>query len=609
MGTFAGVLPFHAVAQSTSQSAASATALNPVVVTASRSQQRLEDALPHTTVITQETIERSQALDLATLLRREAGVEARDSGGLGTLTNVFMRGANANQTLILVDGVRLSSATSGATNLADLLPDQIDRIEIVRGNVSALYGSDAIGGVIQIFTKSGEGRKPAPRADVSYGTHDTRQARASYSGQVGDTSFSVGASHVRTDGFTAINLNQMPSANPDDNGYENTSVSASFKHAFSKDWEAGARYVQTWGDLSYDSAYGMPTDTYENRNQLRTLSAFVNGKVMDKWKTRVTIAQGDDRNRNIFNGQPDGTFNTRNRQLTWQNDFTIAPGHVVQFGTEWMRQAVDTSGYQANKRRVNSVFAGYQGTVGAHQIQLNARRDKYSDFGGANSYFAGYGYVIHDNIKLIANASNAFRAPTYNELFYPGFGNPDLRAERARSIEAGVQANGALGLLRVTAFRTRYADLIVATPIPGGGGFVAPYNVGRAQVRGIETSYRGSWAGFDVHAGITFQDPENGETGMQLERRARRFGNIGVTRTFGQFNVGADWSVTASHRDIGNQRVPGYGLLGLSARYAITRDISLTARVDNVFDKDYQVAYPYNTPGRTALVTLAYRPR
>ncbi|TMS56908.1 TonB-dependent receptor [Imbroritus primus] len=604
MGALASVQPLFVSAQEVQPTE---TALSPVVVTASRSAQRLQDALPHTTVISQEEIVRSQALDLRTLLKREAGVELTQSGGLGASTSVFMRGANSNQTLILVDGVRISSATSGNANLADLLADQIDRIEIVRGNVSALYGSDAIGGVIQIFTKSGEGRKPAPSAQVSYGTHDTRRASANYGGQVGDTAFNVGVSHLRTDGFSAINQRQVPNVNPNDNGYENTSVSASLKHTFTPDWEAGVRLFQTWSELSYDSAFGRPTDEYESRNQVRTLSAFVNGKLTDQWKTRVVLAQGNDRNRNTRNGVHDGTFNTRTRQLTWQNDYTFLPGQMLQFGTELLRQSIDTSAYTADNRRVNSVFGGYQGTFGAHQIQLNARRDKYSDFGGANSYFAGYGYAINDTFKLIANASNAFRAPTFNELFYPGFGNPDLRAERARSIEAGVQATGVLGILRVTAFRTRYQDLIINAV--GPGGLFAPYNVGRAQVRGIETSYRGSVAGFDIQAGVTLQDPENRDTGAQLVRRAKRFGNLGVSRTIGPLTLGADWFVTAERKENGNRTIGGYGLLGLSASYKLTPEVSVAARVDNVFDKDHQVIYPYNTPGRTAMVTLAYRPK
>ncbi len=610
MSALASVQSFYAFAQSSP--ASDAATLNPVVVTASRSEQRLLDALPHTTVITQDDIVRSQALDVKTLLQREAGIELTQSGGIGANTSVFMRGANSNQTLVLVDGVRISSATQGVANLADILPDQIDHIEIVRGNVSALYGSDAIGGVVQIFTKSGAGHAPAPNAQVSYGSRQTIQAQAGYGGQVGDTTFNIGVSRFRTDGFSSVNTRQIPRANPNDNGYDNTSFSAQLKHAFSKDWEAGVRWYQTWGELSYDSTsnsalFAKPTDEYESRNQVRALSTFVNGNITDRWKTRVLIAQSDDRNRNTKNGLADGTFNTRNRQFSWQNDYTVMPGQVLQFGTEFLRQAINTSSYDAADRRVNSVFAGYQGTFGAHQLQLNARRDKYSDFGGANSYFGGYGFAVTKNFKLIANASNAFRAPTFNELYFPGFGNPDLRSERARSIEAGVQASGALGVLRVTAFRTRYSDLILNSV--GPSGLFSPFNVGSAQVRGIETSYRGTVAGIDVHGGITFQNPENRQTGDQLLRRAKRFGNLGLSKTFGPWTVGTDWRVTAERKDSGNRTIAGYGVLGLSASYKLTPEWSVAARVDNVLDKDYQVIYPYNTAGRTALVTLAWRPK
>ncbi|MDT4844319.1 Vitamin B12 transporter BtuB [compost metagenome] len=248
-------------ATSFAQAADSGTAqqLAPVVVTSTRTAQSITEALPHTTVVTQEDIVNSQAPDLRTLLRNQAGVELTANGGMGTNTSLFMRGANSNQTLILIDGVRVSSVSSGTAQLANILPDQIDRIEVVRGNVSALYGSDAIGGVVQIFTKSGAGQAPAANASVEYGSNNTRQGTVGYGGQVGDTSFNLTGSAFKTDGFSSINTQQAPRANPNDNPYENQSVSGQVKHRFTPDWDAGFSGYYSKSKLSFDSAFGRPT--------------------------------------------------------------------------------------------------------------------------------------------------------------------------------------------------------------------------------------------------------------------------------------------------------------------------------------------------------------
>ncbi len=251
MGVLAGALTGVAAgpvwAQSDTQAAGTPVGeLNPTVVTASRSEQRLADALPHTTVITRADIERSQAPDAVSLLRREAGIEIAQAGGPGATASLFMRGAGSNQTLILIDGVRVSSGTTGTTQIEQLMADQIDHIEIVRGNVSALYGSDAIGGVVQIFTRNGRGHAPLANAEIEYGARNTKRAQAGISGQLGergDTSFALSVSEFKTTGFSSINPRQAPNANPNDNAYSNQSVSAQLQHRFLGRLAGGADVV------------------------------------------------------------------------------------------------------------------------------------------------------------------------------------------------------------------------------------------------------------------------------------------------------------------------------------------------------------------------------
>lgn len=613
------VVPIIARAQSTEASGGGQVVaqLAPVVVTASRTAQALTDSLPHTTVVTQDDIVNAQAPDLRSLLRSQAGVEFATTGGMGTSTSLYMRGANADQVLILIDGVRVSSASNGNAQLANILPDQIDHIEIVRGNVSALYGSAAVGGVVQIFTKSGEGKAPAANAQVEYGSNKTRSAAVGYGGQVGDTSFNVNGSILKTDGFSSVNADQWKrdnparaargiGPNPADNPYENKSVSGQVKHRFSADWDAGVTAYYSNSEVSFDNTFGKPTDDWRTKSELYTVSAFVNGKLLPEWTTRFKVAQSGDRGETRLNGVFDSLYNTRTRQFNWQNEYALAPAHKLLFGTDYLQQELSSSAYNAPKRNVFSAYGGYEGRIGRHQLQLNARNDHYSDFGNKGSFFAGYGYNVTDALKLIANASNAFRAPTFNELYFPFFGNPNLRPERAKSFEAGVQydSQGA-GLLRVTAFQTRYEDLIVSALQPSG--LFLAQNVNRAKVQGIEASWRAKLWGTDIGASVTFQNPVDEETHTQLVRRARRHAALDIGRNFGDWRFGGEWLLSSSRMDAGSRRLGGYGIVNLNARYNIDKQWFIAARLENLFNKDYQLAYPYNTQGRAGFITLGWR--
>lgn len=615
----AGAAMAESVEHAAEQPAADAQ-LGPVVVTATRIAQPLTAALPHTTVVTRQDIVNSQAIDLRSLLRTQAGVEFSTTGGMGSTASMFMRGANSNQSLVLIDGVRVSSSSTGMAQIENILSDQIDHIEVVRGNVSALYGSDAIGGVVQIFTKSGAGQPLAANAQVEYGSNNTRSGVVGYGGQVGDTSFNISGSILKTDGFSAINAAQWnrdnPGSaasgvgpNPNANPYENKSVSGQVRHRFTPDWDAGVAAYYTKSNFSYDSLFGAPTDDFRTDSELYTVSAFANGKVLSDWTTHFKIAQSEDRSQNISNGIADSLFVTRNRQFNWQNEYALAPSHTLVFGTDYLQQALDASSFGtafSPTRNVFSVFGGYEGRFGRHQLQVNARNDHYSDFGNQGSFLAGYGYYLTDALKLIASASNAFRAPTFNELYFPGFGNPNLQPERAKSVEAGVQySTPGTGLLRVTAFETRYDNLIVN--VTQASGLLAPDNVNKAKVQGIEASWRATLLGTDVGVNVTFQNPVDEQNNSQLVRRARRHAALDVGRNFGRWRFGGEWLLSSSRLDSTSRTMGGYGIVNLTARYNIDKQWFVAARVENLFDKNYQLAYPYNTQGRAGFITLGWR--
>ncbi|MEQ1674011.1 MAG: TonB-dependent receptor, partial [Candidatus Nitrotoga sp.] len=460
------------------------------IVTGTRIGQSLKQTLSHATVISQQEIQNSQATDVPSLLKNLAGVEFYQSGGIGKQASLFMRGTNSSHVLILLDGVRINSATTGATAIDQLMLDQIERIEVVRGNVSSVYGSEAIGGVIQIFTRRGRG-EPVLSASVGAGSNQSRRIATGYGGQINDTQFNVQASHYQTAGVSAINPQLAPNANPDHDGYENTSLSANVRHTLSPDHYLSGSLFRSKGEVEYDvtNAFGGAiSDVHTSSATLSKFSVASENRLSDTWQSKLQLAQGTDNSKNFLNTVENSNFKTINRQITWQNTVAVHSDGNVLLGLEKLKQKVasDTAFTQTN-RQINSLFSGYTGKFGAHQVQTNLRQDRYSDFGKANTGLLGYGYAITDTLRATASASTAFKVPTFNDLYYPlsfGFsGNPDLKPERSKNREVGLRYANDRQHFNVVYFNNRIRDLIASTP-----DFSTVINVNTARINGVELS-------------------------------------------------------------------------------------------------------------------------
>ncbi|MGN6087313.1 TonB-dependent receptor plug domain-containing protein [Trinickia sp.] len=599
----------HAAASASLSASLSAAALAPIVVTAQRGPQPLAEAIPQTTRFSRQDIADSSATDLPGLLAQAPGAQIARNGPPGSNATLSLRGGSATQSLVLIDGIRVDSVSLGQIQLAQIPLAEVDHVEVVDGDVSALYGSGAMGGVVQVFTKDG-GRHP-PRFDFSagYGSYRTQTQQAGVNGALdhdGKSTFSFSVARSKDDGFSAIDPALAPNANPSADGYLNESVSASLRHQFDGGWDAGVRYFQSNGKASFDNAYGVPTDINYLYSKVRVASAFANGKLTDWWTTHLIAGLGDDRAVDRTNAIDNNRFDTDNRQFTWQNDFKLAAQQKLQLGYERLEESLSSDMVAAPDRTVNSVFAGYTARFGANQIQANVRRDRYSDFGAANTYYLGYGFDFTDHWKATASYSTAFRAPSFDDLYFPGSGNLSIRPERSHSVEAALQyASDALGVLRLTAFQTRYTDLIKYLPTQGGLFYIAE-NAGRAKVQGLEGSWSGHVGKTDVRAALTVQNPvdETGDT--DLDRRARRFASFSARRSLGAWRLGGEWIVSGPRNDSGTP-LGGFGLMNLSARYDITKAWYVSAHIDNLFDKHYELAYTYNTPRRSAFVTIGWQ--
>src|SRR6185503_13209403 len=438
---------------------------DPVVVTASRTEQRIRDAIPHTTVLTRQDIRDSLAVDLPTLLRREAGVEVAQNGGLGGNASLFMRGGRSAQTLVLIDGVRVEDGGFGTTAIQHLMLDDVERIEIARGNVSSLYGSGAIGGVVQVFTRRGSGT-PAPYGELTAGSRDTTKLLAGYGGEFGDTRLNVSALRLNTRGFSAIDPSFAPLANPDDDGYRNESLSASVAQRLGRNHELGVRVLRTRAKIDYDDSFTGPASIQRADEDLGMTQFYWDAQFLERWKSRITAAEGRDYRIDFLDGARSSFGNTRSRQLIWDNEVRVTPAHGISIGLDRVEQELDNSDFGQRKRDADSVRLGYLGRLGAHTLQLNGRSDKYSDFGGADTYFLGYGFDLTEAWRLTASKSTAFRAPTFLDLFSIFGGNPALRPERSRTSELGVQWASAAQRVRVVAFNTKFEDAITSSPVP-----------------------------------------------------------------------------------------------------------------------------------------------
>lgn len=583
-----------------------------IVVTATRIEQPLNKTLSSTTVITKEDIKNSQATDVATILRSVAGVEISQNGGTGKSAAVFMRGSNSTQVLVLLDGVRINSATYGTTSIEQLMLDQIERIEVVRGNVSSLYGSDAIGGVIQIFTKHGHGA-PAFNVSEGVGSHGTQRLAAGLGGSVEGNDFNIQASRFNTEGVSSMNPAIKPkNINPDNDGYDNTSVSANVRHAFNADHSLSASIFNSQGSNQYDSASGLPTDINNNEVRVSKSSLTSDNRLSETWQSKIQLAQGSDTYQDFKNGAPvanGSIYKTTNQQLSWQNTLRIDEEKSFLAGVESLGQKVSSDvqpGYTQTERTVNSLFVGYTGNYGAHQLQTNLRHDNNSQYGTANTGLLGYGYAFNQAWRATASYSTAFRAPTFNELYYPGYGNTALRPEHSQHTEAGLHYVENAHNVSLVWFDNRTRDLISAVLVDPATYKYQAQNVNEARVDGVELSYAVQLADTGVKVAATTQTPRDLITGKALAGRANQHGSVGVTQKMGALQLGGEWQYSDS-RISGVQTLEPYSVINFTAGYALNKELKLSLRADNLTNQNDSNVYGYNPLGRTLLVSMSYQ--
>ncbi|MGE8362860.1 TonB-dependent receptor domain-containing protein [Pseudomonas sp.] len=624
-----------ALALATALSACSALAdpvlheASPLVITSGRIAEPQRQATAATTVFERADIERLQVSSVPELLSRVPGVSIVQNGGRGSLTSLFLRGANANQTLVLVDGVRLNAAASGLARLEFLSPEQIERVEVVRGPRSALYGADAIGGVIQIFTRRGsEGLQP--RLRLAAGTQQTFERSLGLSGGDERTRFDLGASLVEGAGFDRSQDSRGLDADHD--GLRRKAFNLNLEHRFNDQLTAGLTLLDQRGESEYDDLFSFAPGNPSERFSVSSVAAHLEAQLSEHWTSRLEIGHSEDKseNRDPVNADNNYTFNTYRDSAGWLNTLQLSDTQQVLVGLDWYEDRLGTDAdFSQNERWNQAAFIQHRYRGDGFSTELGLRHDDNEQFGGENTWNAALTLDLAERLELVLSYGEGFHAPTFNDLYYPTSafygGNPDLEAERSRTYEVQLRGDHLDTRWSLSAYRTEVKDLISVVSDPTTF-FSTPMNVNQARLQGVELELQRELLGWQATLGASLLDPRDRDSGHTLPRRAKRSLSLDLDRRFGAFGAGLSWQAfSGRYDDAANSReIAGYGLLGARASWQMNEALQWQVKVDNLLDKDYSQAlysrpddaffssveyYGYREEGRSALLSLTWTPQ
>lgn len=597
-GVSLAALPLAVSAQSDSQT----EALDPIVVTATLGPKTVGESLSSVTVIEKDDIRRQQPAEFRDLLQAQPGVNVVSDGSYGKTTSVFLRGAGSSGTVLLLDGIRLRSATAGIPPWQFLPPELMERVELVRGAKSSLYGADAVGGVIQAFTLDPEAGRQG-WVELAGGSHETLETTAGVAGREGRSAFLAGGVYSDTEG---TNLR----AGGEDKGFRNAGGLAKVSHQFDQGGGAGMTVFQSEGNTEFE---GGDTDFL-----IRAMGLYVEAVASDYWRTRIQFSESRDE-QETFGSFP-SVFNTLHRSARWENTLT-AGVHEFVIGSEVSVDEVEgTSQFTEDSRTNSAVFGQARLNFDATDLMVSARLDDNEAYGKEETGGIALGHQFDRAHRVRLSYATSFRAPTFNDLyltvpFYTG--NPNLEPEEGQMVEAGVSGRYDQWFWDVAVYQNDVEDLItfVSDPVTFEG---TVENVESARIRGIELSSGFETGNWDVNAALTWADSENRDTGKRLPRRAEKNLRLDVDRLFDQWSVGASFIAESDRYNdaANNSLLPGYGTVDLRAAWNFLPGWSASFKVDNVLDRRYSTSrgndsvtfepFDYLAAGRTYMASVRY---
>jgi|AntAceMinimDraft_5_1070358.scaffolds.fasta_scaffold12126_1 vitamin B12 transporter len=599
-----------------SSQTASPPRLDPVIVTATRVAEPLQVLIGDNSVVTRAEIDAMPGATLGDVLGRQRGIAIVNSGGPQNLTTINMRGTNSNQTLVLIDGVRINNGSNGLPALNAVPTNAIERIEIVRGAASSLYGADAIGGVVNIITRQEEGDQPfSAYATAGVGTYDSSEYTAGLSGSQNNWRYNLYGGYGQSAGFNASSIDNFY-FNPDQDSYYRSNFGGTLSYEWSPDQTLTLQTLQSRVNGGYD--FGAPyfsdraiqvlnSTSISSRNQinLQWTSSLTAALMVDKAETFTLPSAGDD-------GRD--TFKTQQTQFTWQNDFKLTDAHTAVLGVERLEQKVSgTIGYDSEKVFTNSIFAGFDGSWGIHAVQASLRNDHNSQYSNFVSASLNYAIDLTENWRASIGGSTGFRAPNFNELFWPQtssfVGNPNLQPEKSRNLEAGLRYLLPRGEIAATAYWNQITDAIVNEPTSAGSFVFTPVNIGKAKIRGFTLSgHHEITNSLTVGGSFDWLSAINSETNKSLPLRAQRVLKLDAAYQVQSVTFDAQWFLTSNKKEVFSDKLlDGYGLVDLGVAYDWNQNTTLRLRWNNVFNKSYNLIDGYNTTGSNVFVNLTLR--
>jgi vitamin B12 transporter len=608
------ILPWAATAQ---------TQLDPVIVTGTREPQALSRSTADVVVISANTVRDSSASSVEELLRREAGIQLNQNGGPGQSSGYLVRGASSSGTVVLIDGVRVGSATLGQAEFEAISLAQIDHIEVLRGPASSLYGADAVGGVIQIFTRKGDGALRLTGA-AAIGRYNAKEGNVGVSGASGGFDYAVTAGRQSSRGVSAIRPDdQFGNYNPDDDGFSRNFGNLRLGFSPAAGHRIGLNVMETRLNAQYDSAEydanfnADPSPDFRNHLKTRVTALDYRGDISALWTTSLQLSQNTDDSNS--GGTTLSRFKTDREQATWQNALHFGPDQQVVLAYEYLREKVQGDVFPDEPERNNHAFvAGYTGAFGASGIEASVRYDDNSVYGSNTTGSLGYSYQVLPGLKLRAVAGTTFRAPTFNDLYYPFYGvNPGnaldgvgVQPEKGRSFEIGAAWQSGATSASATVYRNKVRNLIGYNPDPNGtdcpvGFFGCAGNTARATLQGATLAASQRWGGLTVRGTVDVLDAKDDATGDRLTRRAAHQESLAADYDAGVWTAGAS-ALGVGARPDGAVNLGGYGVLDLRATWRFLPQWHLEAKLLNALDHRIEPVRDYQGLGRQAWIGVRY---
>ena len=578
-----------------------------IVITASRTEQALQEVEETTQVITEKEIEQQQPASLPNFLAKQPGLQLQNSGGQGKTSSLYLRGLSQKHLLVLIDGVPVGSATSGTASLEHIDPNIIERIEIVRGPKSSLYGGNANAGVIQIFTKAATAKKSGGSLKVGIGSQKTHDASITARTVNEGTRLAVTVSKYKTDGIDSID-----NGIDEDDGYQNQSLGLNVSQDIGNIARVHAGITRTEGESEYDDC-GSLTDNCKNDFVYQTVQTGFDAQLTDATDLNTRISHKKDANRSIKDGDKGDLFETTTLNYSSILSSAITANTQIQAGLDFQKDDVGSSTpsnseYEVTTRDNTGVFIA--GGYDNNQVnaEVSFRYDDNESFGDFKTYGLGAGYKFNKLFKLSGNLATGFKTPTFNDLYYPNYGNPDAEPETYTTTSISATLTPASNFKTIaTIYRTEVDD-----PLNVQDNTVE--NGDDSRITGLEISAHYTLANVELYALLEHLDPISKENGEDLYFIAKNKATLSADITIDKITLGADAEYVGK-RKTGKSPITeleSYTLVNLNSSYALQKNLILGINVKNALDEDYTsnvtwTGDKYNTEGRTVFGSVRYR--